>query len=445
MNYNLRDLNESKGVYMNSRGFTLLELSIVIIIMGLFMIPAFRMYDTYLYDKRHRETRENLAKIQTEISIYQIKHGRYPCPADRSLPSTDPNYGLEKCTEIQSLTIGTCGGQNDPTGMCRVTGAGRDVSPADGTDDPVLVGGIPFATLADIGSLQPRQISIQSTLDGWNHKITYAVTESLSADAKADPQVFNNQNGVIKIMDEAGNDTGGTEDNAHYVLISHGKDGRGGFSREGQQISLCASGIFGVPGGLPSQAPSIPDGAAMSDTQNCDLNGSFVQALDNSDADNDKHYDDLMVFGLATSTTLWDYIVAGGATTNEIKNLNTGFVGVKTAGDPSEELDVGGAIRAETRVRTDSICDDAGQNCFKTEYLAGNLAAPANLANEGNNATPGIKCFAGRAMTGISKGDEQCSDVALPATFTPQTCPVVSGKQTWLRGITTDGIILCTP
>jgi hypothetical protein len=183
----------------------------------------------------------------------------------------------------------------------------------------------------------------------------------------------------------------------------------------------------------------------MADTQNCDLNGSFVLALDNSSADNERHYDDLVVFGLATTTTLWDYIVTGGVTTNNIRNLNTGFVGVKTPGNPTEALDVGGAIRAETRVRTDTICDDAGLNCFRTEYLAGNLPAPANLAGEGNNNTPGIKCFPGRAMTGISKGDEECTSVALPATFVPQTCPIVSGKQTWLRGITNDGIILCTP
>ncbi len=429
---------------MNSKGFTLVELAIVMIITGLLMIPAFQMYDTYLYDKRVKETRDHLATIQTEIAVFQIKYGRYPCPSDRSLTRADVDYGVEKCSDIKSLAIGTCGGLNDPTGMCRVTST-RDAAPPAG-NDPVLMWGIPFVTLADI-PVDPRHFSSMAALDGWRNQITYAVTESLSADAAVNPDDFNNQNGVIRILDENGIDTGGTNQDAHYVLVSHGRDGRGGFNQGGAQNSLCASGIFGVPGGLPSQAPTIPDGTAMEDIENCNLNGTFVQALDNADADNSFHYDDQILFGLSTTTGLWDYIVNGGATTNNITNLNTGFVGIKTT-EPTEALDVGGDIRAETRIRTDVICDDSAANCFDTNVLTGHPAnaftAPASPSSEGNNATPGIKCSAGRAMVGISKGDEECSDVSFPPTFTAQTCPIVSGRQTWLRGITTDGTILCT-
>lgn len=434
-------------MHTNSNGFTLVELAIVIIITGLLMIPAFQMYDTYLYEKRVRETRDHLARIQTELAVFQIKKGRYPCPSDRSLSILSVDFGVEKCTDLTALAIGTCGGENDPTGMCHVIGS-RDAVPPTG-NDPVLMGGIPFVTLKDMAG-QPRHFASLTALDGWKNQITYAVTQSLSADAAVDPNAFSNLNGVIRIIDENSVDTGGTQQNAHYVLVSHGADGRGGFNQSGRQNSLCASGIFGVPGGLPSRAPDIPDGTAMRDTENCNLNGTFVQALDNADAENDFHYDDQIAFGLSTTTGLWDYLIdpATGNTTNNITNLNNGFVGISQDGaEPRETLDVKGGIRAETRIRADVICDDDA-NCFDTNVLTGHptsaFTAPASPAGEGENVTPGIKCAAGRAMTGISKGDEECDSVSLPETFLPQTCPVVSGRQTWLRGITTDGRIICS-
>ena len=84
-------MNGNRG-HMNSKGFTLVELAIVIIITGLLMIPAFHMYDTYLYEKRVRETRDHLAKIKTELAVFQIKRGRYPCPSDRSLSVLDVDF-----------------------------------------------------------------------------------------------------------------------------------------------------------------------------------------------------------------------------------------------------------------------------------------------------------------------------------------------------------------
>jgi prepilin-type N-terminal cleavage/methylation domain-containing protein len=81
---------------VSCRGFTLLELSIVLIITGILTIPLIRLYTDYLQQEKIDLTKSNLDHISRIVALSSPL--RYPCPADRSLIPSDPNYGLDVCT-----------------------------------------------------------------------------------------------------------------------------------------------------------------------------------------------------------------------------------------------------------------------------------------------------------------------------------------------------------
>lgn len=429
---------------MNQKGFTLVEIAILIIIVGLLAIPLFQIYDTYQYDKRVRITRENIAKIQGELAIYAASFKRYPIPADAGLRTNNINFGTEtESTMAYGLAAGSCGGLGG--GICKYNGA-RDAD-GDLSPDPILFGSVPVAALSATG----RNISDSEALDGWGNRLTYAVTMSQTV------RPYNQFRGAIAIVTPMEDGSlipiGGIKNDAHYAIISHGKDGLGAYNREGIQHSLCSSGIYGEPGG-PEPTPDNPVGTAASlDVLNCDPNGLFVLALSYAEAEGARHFDDVIGFGKSAQSNLWantletdpsnpdNYII-----TKNIENLNSGNVGLGTAAAPTERLEVAGAIRAETRTRSQEICDNATtDNCFNVSVLTGNTNMPAAATDEGNMATsPGIRCADGRALTGISRSEEQCANPTLPNVWTGGTCPTVSGRRTWLKGVRSDGTFECS-
>jgi prepilin-type N-terminal cleavage/methylation domain-containing protein len=419
---------------MNSKGFTLLEMAIVILIIGFLSIPLFRSYDTYQYGKRIQVTRQNIIAIQNELSIFLVKEGRYPRPAVPGLAPGDVGFGLEiSQAQASAIAVGTCGLAD--ASLCRYEG-NRDRD-GDGARDPVLIGAVPIVTLADQTSFSYRNIPINTSLDGWRNKLTYAVSERLSSSG-----TFSPLDGVIQILDENGNPVGGINNDAHYTLFSHGKDAVGAYSAQGRRLTLCASGIYGDPDGPPATPTNPPGTLAKADIENCNANAIFTLGLNYAEADGPMHYDDILTFGKSSRAGLWAYQMQTTPTvaiTKDIRNLNAGNVGIGRA--PEVTLDVGGNIRAETRVRTTRICDaDGVTNCFDTSILTG-TPPPPSLAAEGNGLSPGIRCSPGRALVGISNGDEVCEDFALPSSgWTAQTCP--AGR--WLRGVRNDGVIECT-
>lgn len=438
---------------MNNKGFTLIELSIIVMIVGILMIPAFRAYDTYLYGKRVTETKEHIAKLQSEISIFAIKYDRYPCPSDRSLSPSDPMYGYEQCALLATPpTAGTCMGSNDDQALC-VYSSDTDTD-GTGGPDPIVLGGVPFMTIADtVNTADPtavsqyRRIASTEILDGWKNQISYAVTLSQTSDT-----TFDNDRGVILMVDEHGNPIGNDPDQRmHFALISHGKDAMGAFSQAGTRVVSCTSGIYGSPDG-PAVGPGTPAAgeAVNRDVENCNPNAIFIMGLDYSDAEGLLHFDDIVSYGTSDTSALWDSTrLPNGDRTPHIRNLNSGNVGFGVS-PPITTLDVGGAIKAETKVRSNVICDRDGNNCFNTSILTESAPVPALVQNDtaltvaNETAAPGIRCASGRVMVGISQGQERCTEAILPSSWVERRCPDVDGRKTWLRGIRTDGTIDCT-
>jgi hypothetical protein len=84
--------------------FSLLELSIVIMISGIILYSTLEMYDYFLNVDTYKQTNVKLAKLQTSLQNFFNRYGRLPCPADPTLLVTDANFGVE---DLGDMTNGT--------------------------------------------------------------------------------------------------------------------------------------------------------------------------------------------------------------------------------------------------------------------------------------------------------------------------------------------------
>ncbi len=81
---------------MNNKGFTLLELLIVISIIAILaatLVPNFIGFDT---EARLVTTRTNLDTLRTRISLFRSKEGAYPEKLDDLLTKTYNDLGIDK-------------------------------------------------------------------------------------------------------------------------------------------------------------------------------------------------------------------------------------------------------------------------------------------------------------------------------------------------------------
>jgi type II secretory pathway pseudopilin PulG len=345
-------------------GFSLIELSIIMIIMGLLLIPFIKTYDNYQTNKRIGDTTLSQANVNSAIANFYALNRRYPCPADRSIPFNGVNHGLEDCTTLNGLGNDTCfnGG-----GLCRASSSNAAW--------PVYIGAVPYVTLG---------IPAAQTVDGWKRSFTYAVTGRMT-----DALTFESNEGAVELIDE--NDTaistiaGGNA--LHGLVLSSGEDGLGGYNQQGG---------------------SLPCPAAGRQTENCDNDNIFRNSLLYL-SEGATYFDDYLVTNAWEQTNIWVY-----TDDNDIENTNIGHIGIGTA-TPEHELDVVGNIRS-TQVHSEEYCDGNGTDCMLPVVVggAGRNCANANeyvrgISNNDVNCSPmsysvtGV-CPAGEYMTGISAG-----------------------------------------
>jgi prepilin-type N-terminal cleavage/methylation domain-containing protein len=415
-------INRLKLESSSSSGFTLLEIAIVIMISGILLAPLAQLYTQYMKQKAWSETKENIDLANAAIMDYRLNNNRYPCPADRTLPRTDPNYGRE----LRNGANGSCviaGGCNGGA-ACRASN-GYDTDNIGGPDN-VLIGALPYTSLG-INLIQSRlssRVSQKTALDGYDNKLEYAVSESLT-----DAPTYRQEGGAVIVNQQDGSSAilqstvpGVANHGAHYLVFSHGSDGNGAFSADGVRVSAC--------GPLTSAR----------DNENCNDDAIFMQGVANAFAPGPNYYDDFVKYRVLLSTSLW---VETGPLRQDIRNTNTGNVGVNTADRitavPQQRLDVQGNLKASGNLSSVGFCDPNGpngSNCFTADVIG----APVPISP----ATAPIQCTAG-AMSGISKADEKCRTV----TFTPLPLPAPAADMDCspkhVIGIYSNGKVKCEP
>lgn len=210
-------------------GFTLLEATISILILGLILGPLLLLYNNYEKKKRIELTYERTQKIVDLVQNYRNANGAYPCPASLAgVPRGSPDYG-------HMFSGGACA-ENAPepgqcrNGVCVRTSIRADASIPDGADFDrrVIIGAVPFRAL---------QMQEKESLDAYGHKIVYAVTLSQTDSTE---RSIDDRLGAITLRDSAGNSlTGNIEGSGHYVVISPGPSGIGAYTIDGVLKNAC--------------------------------------------------------------------------------------------------------------------------------------------------------------------------------------------------------------
>lgn len=175
----------------HSKGFTIVELAVVIAIIALIISTTVAVGVTRIEAQKLRTTDNRMAFLVRAIDSYIEMYGHLPCPADGALASTDDDFGwglgtngLDGCEAANLLD-----------------------------SDEVVAGAVPVINLG----VDPR-----AAIDGWDNKITYAVDSILTTTSGFE------SNGRIVILNKRSSASPVTiEEGAAYVLISHGPNGHG--------------------------------------------------------------------------------------------------------------------------------------------------------------------------------------------------------------------------
>ncbi len=269
----------NRGSHKDRRqAFSLLEMAVVLGIIG--VVSGGFLVAVSAQDEQAKINRTISALDSIEealIAFYQI-NGRLPCPARKDLADSNAAFGLEWNSG------GPCLGNPTEAQINEVH---------DGTNEEVWVGAIPIRTLGLPATL---------AYDGWGSRLSYALVNRLGQSALT----FRGYASAaptrdLTIIDAEGSFTGAPDtsdativnnklndgQSVAYVLVSHGKDKRGGYNK---------SGVVGI---ACDTAGTVPR-----DTENCDYAvGASVDAQKTT-------FRDMRIVDSAsgTATFYYDYI-----------------------------------------------------------------------------------------------------------------------------------------
>ena len=192
----------------SKKGFTLLEMAVVILIIGL-MAAGIATLATVTQRREQQEILQNkLAALDYALITYRRNANRLPCPAQRGLPYTDAGFGKEAgtagaCAAAFSLTSNT------------------------------VVGVIPVRALG---------LPDEAGLDPWGFRFTYAVDKRFTGNnAFTTYPITANTGDMLIKSDTAQADVDAKVNNAILTIVSHGLNGHGSYTPAGSRINSGSS------------------------------------------------------------------------------------------------------------------------------------------------------------------------------------------------------------
>lgn len=166
-----------------SRGFSLVEIAIVLAILGFVLTIGLQATGAYLSHERRKVSLARVAGLDVALANFVAVQGRLPCPADGSLATGVALAGVEARTAL--------------TGVCTAMDTGV----------------VPWVTLG---------LTEAEALDGWNTRISYRTITAVAAP----PNLGFTSN---RALDATGCDPGGA---AARAAVTVG----------GQSVETCAAG-----------------------------------------------------------------------------------------------------------------------------------------------------------------------------------------------------------
>lgn len=328
----------SRGCIRNceaEQGFTLIDLAVWLIVIGLLGSAFLVQYNQYIRGKARGDTVTNLSVVNRAIENFYFSNGHYPCPADITLSIEDDDYGLGVCDDT----------------------------------NPIMIGGVPFKDI---------QLPAERTLDGWKNKFTYTVTTELAYrstfDGAAGRLTFRSvpidADGTIFFNSAQTDSTTG-----HFALVSHGDNGAGAFTAAGVLSAPCPDATIFIREGLNC------NGGTVFFSQRAAQDNRFVgRSLTQGTP---LYLDDILHLTASVPTRVW----IERDSTSDVVSQNILF-GIGTD-FPEAELDVTGNILTDGgRVFTPQVCVGDTGDCFTPDIIAGSRP---NCVTRGFMAMRGIR------------------------------------------------------
>lgn len=359
-------------------GYSLIELAIALVVIGLVIVPAVAMYQVQMVQERLDETDETVHESSMSMGGFRSLYGRYPCPASLTAVPGDLDYGLEARDDVTKDCIAPA------AGLCVAGICAADSNHPSGGE--VLIGALPFKTL----NMQEFE-----AYDPYGQRVTYAVSDTLSR-----VDTFDMGDGRITILAKDGTHLTETPHGGHFAIMSYGESGEGGYTK---------NGVLNLP------CPAIGDEA-----DNCDMDATFV--FGEIDDDYSHHMD----FFSSVETSEWQI---SEEDRGDIHVKNNGFqlgIGVNIADNPATTTDDlmvsesasirmqgsdDGNIRASGNVLSPSLCKNdqtlSGAECFSPNMLAGDLTMTGGIDVKNVEDVAGWVGPAGLEYSGISCGPDQ--------------------------------------
>ena len=185
----------------SKKAFTLLEISVVILIIGILLVGTINFQLTIDKKSKQNITSDKIAEIEKAINEYILVHGKLPCPASINVDKSN--------AEIRDEDNDECTGYD-----------------SDFVHDGLIYGSVPTKTL---------NLTDDYAVDGWNNTISYIISKKYG-----DNKIFlADDTDKIRIENTSGREI---TSNAIYVLVSSGKNKSGAF-RNGSQLSIVNSDL----------------------------------------------------------------------------------------------------------------------------------------------------------------------------------------------------------
>lgn len=400
--------------FLKNDGVTLIEVSIILIVLGLIALPILRAVQFEHTRNSYFETRGLLAQAEAGINqYYGALNNTTPCPASLALGPGDVDYGVSGDCTLTNVRNCTDPAWFTNEGICRTSGT---------FGNAVIIGALPFATL---------RITEEASLDFWSNKLIYAVDHGSTDLALTSGQA------ISTIGLPPGSATPITLANFQIFIFSTGESQVGGYSRDGSAHQPCGNVFTGY------------------EHENCNFDAVFFQQQNAfSRVAGTTFYDDLTRGQISFPEGRW--FEHDGNTTdpdNDFAITLANRVGIGTQ-NPSQSLDVEGSLRIESlgggvggRLEAENICDSTENSCFEVEDITGARPEmrcdPSNqfegdqvvLSLNGIGIGPHVECSAVNGATGTGNRPIQLDTTI----FTPINCPTGS----LVGGINASGDIVC--
>jgi len=212
------------------KGFSLVELAVVMMIIGLLLAAALIPFSTQIELRNQADTQRTLDSIREAIVGFALFNGRLPCPADGTLPAGSASAGAEQF--------------NNGAGIKQC---------ADTVGNPLTFGVVPWATLG-----------VPET-DAWGRRFSYYVVQAFADDSSKNTWIGPSQvaadctpvplpsapasfalctlgNLTVNTRNESTHTATPIGSSLSAVIISHGKNGYGAFQTSGLLVSGLTAG-----------------------------------------------------------------------------------------------------------------------------------------------------------------------------------------------------------